>query len=247
VAAGADVHAHRDCALRLACEQGHVDVVRLLLAAGADAHVPYGNPALSAVEHGHPEVLGALLAAGVSATSADHRLLRRACAGDRGDGLAPALADPSRQLAVIEVLLLEADSSVPADLLMQLLSLGAPVLAPPAGHPVRLVWLRLLLAVPRDAFALLDETWRPAWLRLHTRACLRLRRSLVRARYRLDRPPLGALGVATPTRAELIAHLTTAGRRFAREYWTDGIPVFFPDFQAELGPVPDAFLYVGNA
>ena len=51
----------------------------------------------------------------------------------------------------------------------------------------------------------------------------RLRESLQRARDRLARPPREPLGAGTPTREELIAHLRTAGRRFAREYWTEGL------------------------
>ena len=69
----------------------------------------------------------------------------------------------------------------------------------------------------------------------------RLRQLIQRVCNRLDRPPREALGAGTPTREELIAHLRTAGRRFAREYWTEGLPLFFPGLRSELGPVPDEF------
>ena len=83
---------------------------------------------------------------------------------------------------------------------------------------------------------------KPLWLRFHLRVRSRLRPILQRARDRLDRPPQGEpLGAGTPTRERLIAHLRTAGRRFAREYWTDGLPLFFEG--CDLGPVPDEFVF----
>ena len=63
---------------------------------------------------------------------------------------------------------------------------------------------------------------------------------LRRARDRLDRPPTSLLGTTKPTHDELIAHLQTAGRRLAREYWTDGKPLFFKE---DLEPVPEEFVF----
>ena len=81
------------------------------------------------------------------------------------------------------------------------------------------------------------------WVRFNVKLRFRLGSSLRRARDRLDRPPSSQLGTNHPTREELIAQLRTAGRRFARDYWTDGIPLFLPDLQASLGPVPDEFVW----
>ena len=96
--------------------------------------------------------------------------------------------------------------------------------------------VRLVLRVrPGAAEAL------PRWIRL-VRSFHRVgvRRALQRARHRLDQPPTSTLGTNTPTREQLIVHLQSAGRRFAREYWTEGLPLFFSDL--ELGPVPTEFL-----
>ena len=87
------------------------------------------------------------------------------------------------------------------------------------------------------------EVWRRVWLRLRIRARHRLRAALSRARARLERPPTDLLGTSTPTRAQLIAHLRTSGRVFARDYWEHGIPIFFPALSTELGPTPDEFLF----
>jgi ankyrin repeat protein len=39
--AGADVHADKDCALRWACENGHLEIVKELIKAGANVHAKY--------------------------------------------------------------------------------------------------------------------------------------------------------------------------------------------------------------
>ena len=88
---------------------------------------------------------------------------------------------------------------------------------------------------------LLPEDAQRMWVLFNVKIRFRLGRHLQRVRDRLDRPPSSQLGTAHPTRDELIAHLRTAGRRFARDYWTDGIPLFFPGLQASLGPLPDEF------
>ena len=40
--------------------------------------------------------------------------------------------------------------------------------------------------------------------------------------------------VTPPTREEVLAYLRTGGRAFARDYWTQGLPIFFPD--RDFGP-----------
>ena len=104
----------------------------------------------------------------------------------------------------------------------------------------RLDQLRILAALPRDQFFALSPARRSLWLRTLLPAILRLQRAYHRARYRLDRPPTEPLGDGRPTRETLIKHLQTGGRRFARDYWAEGIPLFFPD--SDFGPVPDCFL-----
>ena len=94
---------------------------------------------------------------------------------------------------------------------------------------------------PLEMTAVVAPTMRPAPLLLRLRR-RRLLDALFRARARLDRPPLQALGTSKPSREELIAHLKSAGRRFAREYWADGLPLFFPGI--DLGPVPEEFIHV---
>ena len=90
--------------------------------------------------------------------------------------------------------------------------------------------------------ARLDVRVRRLWFYCNWLPHKRLASYAQRARARLDRPPREPLGAGLPTREHLIAHLKTAGRRFAREYWAEGLPLFFPDL--DLGPVPSEFLHV---
>ena len=53
LAAGANVHAQNDMALRVASKKGHVDVVQILLAAGADVHAQNDTALLWASEWDH--------------------------------------------------------------------------------------------------------------------------------------------------------------------------------------------------
>jgi hypothetical protein len=61
LAAGADVHAGDDLALRTAAEWGRVEVVKLLLAAGADIHALDDKALQWATRNGHTEVVKLLL------------------------------------------------------------------------------------------------------------------------------------------------------------------------------------------
>ena len=241
LAAGADVHADNDYALILACNNGHLSVVDALLAAGADVHTRGDAPLRTASVHGYTALVDRLLAAGADVHA-------------EGDD-ALCLASDAGQLAVVEALLAAgADVRVDNDQALRwagarghtpvvgrLLAAGAD---PRALHweddRYRPTWPTLVYRVPAHSFARLPPAVQPLWLRLHLRPKLRLRRSLQRARDRLDRPPTTPLGKAHPTRTELIEHLKTAGRRFAREYWTDGLPLFFPGL--DLGSVPDIFV-----
>ena len=64
LAAGADVHADNDAALRFAAEYGHEAVVAQLLAAGANVHADNDAALRFAAEYGHEAVVALLLAAG---------------------------------------------------------------------------------------------------------------------------------------------------------------------------------------
>ena len=66
LAAGANVHAQNDMALRVASKKGHVDVVQILLAAGADVHAQNDTALLWASEWDHVDVVQVLLAAGAN-------------------------------------------------------------------------------------------------------------------------------------------------------------------------------------
>ena len=101
--------------------------------------------------------------------------------------------------------------------------------------------LRLIQCVVPRRFPSLAESIQALWMRVHLRVRVRLARVLQRARDRLDRPPTARLGAEPPNRDRLIAHLRTAGRRFARDYWTDGMSLFFPSLQPVLGPLPGEF------
>jgi hypothetical protein len=63
LAAGADVHAENDRALRWASSNGHTEVVKILLAAGADVHAENDRALRWASESGHTEIVKLLLAA----------------------------------------------------------------------------------------------------------------------------------------------------------------------------------------
>ena len=235
---GADVHARSDAALQAACSNGHLAVVDLLLAAGADIHVDGDAPLRSASVSGYAPVVQRLLAAGADVHA-------------EGDD-ALYLASAAGQLAVVDALLAAgADVRVDSDDAVRCASarghaavVGRLLAAGADPHAVvweacRSAWPSLMQHVPDKLFARLPATLQPLWLRLHLRLQLRLRRLLQRARDRLDHPPTVPLGKVRPTRPELVDHLKTAGRRFAREYWTDGLPLFFPGL--DLGAVPDEF------
>jgi len=76
IAAGADVHARDDYALRLASNYGHVEVVQLLLDAGADVHAENDLALRWASGNGHAEVVKLLLGARADVHARDDCALR---------------------------------------------------------------------------------------------------------------------------------------------------------------------------
>jgi ankyrin repeat protein len=76
LAAGADVHAYDDHALRWSSENGHVDVVKVLLDAGANVHANNDLALRWASYSGHVDVVKVLLAAGANLHADDDCALR---------------------------------------------------------------------------------------------------------------------------------------------------------------------------
>ena len=243
LAHGADVHAQDDRAVQIAASHGHVEAITRLLAAGADLNAGHGAVRAAAVSDEAVDKVAIVrllvdaggklstmndttlaVVAGVVGSLPLVDLLLKAGATVRAKNEALVDACRNRRIAIIERLL-DAGASV-TRIDWASLSLGEHA------------WMALRVRAA-DAGAM------PRWIRLLR--CLHivrvrrpLRHALRRARDRLDRPPRVPLGGAgRPTREQLIAHLQTAGRRFAREYWEEGLPLFFNG--AELGPVPDVF------
>ena len=73
---------------------------------------------------------------------------------------------------------------------------------------------RSLLWIRRNDFHALPPHVQSLWLRGHFRLHLRPPSA----------PAWTARSTGTPTQEQLIAHLQTSGRRFARAYWTHGLP-----------------------
>ena len=195
---------------------------------------------LDASSHGHLEVVERLLAAGADVHASDDAALYG--------------ASSFGHLAVVERLLdagadvhccqdgavREASEAGHYTVVGRLLCAGADPSAVLWAN-AETAWPMLVQCIPRAKFLALPEDLRPLWLRYNLRVRMRLAQHLQRARDRLDRPPASTLGTADITREALIAHLFSAGRRFAREYWTDGLPIFFPTL--DLGPVPEEFVF----
>lgn len=67
ITAGADIHSNDDCALRWAAEMGHLDLVRYLLASGAHLHASEDYALRISAENGHAPLVEFLIAAGANA------------------------------------------------------------------------------------------------------------------------------------------------------------------------------------
>ena len=77
LAAGADVHAQNDLALRWsAAWNGHTETVKVLLAAGADVHAEDDQALRFAAKNDHTETVRTLLAAGADVHARDDQALR---------------------------------------------------------------------------------------------------------------------------------------------------------------------------
>ena len=232
--AGADVHANEDMALILACANNDIDIVKRLLEAGATVHARNGEAFVEACRCGYLDVVELLLAAGlnvaaygkVALTATTDEIVDGRFGGQhRYRGNAQMRESLRRSRIEVVVCLIRNGVDV-ADLRWSVFKLRERV--------------RLLFAVRPSRFRTLDPKQQVEWVRYVFRPRRHLLDALFRVRARLDRPPSRALGRSKPTRKQLIANLRTAGRRFAREYWAEGLPLFFPDL--DLGPVPDEFM-----
>ena len=230
-----------DDPLVLACSHGHLSALERLLDVGAHHQLLSLSYALClACKHGHLHIVERLLAAGVDVNASD------------GDGYrALCYASRSGQLHIVDYLFRSgADLDLERALKLSLQH-GHPAvikrLVVAGANPALIDWgeldasdlPRLMLSFPQCVFGRLTPDLQALWLRHHLRPKLRLQKILQRARDRLDRPPSTALESSWPTREALIAHLRTAGRRFARDYWVEGASIFFPEI--EFGPVPEEF------
>ena len=218
VRAGADVRADNDRALRAAASAGSVNVAAQLLAEGADVHAGNDDPLFLAVRAQNIALVELLVGAGANVNAQNE---------NRRTVLSTAFT-----------------STVNVALIIHLVRAGADLEdIPQAAWRLyrRADWVRILFAVvPRRRNELATpQLW--VWVRVVAPVRRSLLHALRRARARLDHPPTSTLGTGVPTRARLIAHLQTGGRRFAREYWTEeGLPLFFSD--VDLGPLPDIFV-----
>ena len=228
--AGANVHSNDDESLMAACTTGPIETVKLLLESGANVHARDGEALIVASHYGRVGVVKLLVGAG--AIIGD--IGKTAVAGTmnaiaKANILGNVVADAKSRRGRIEVVAILIRSGVGVE------GLNWNVL-----HPHEQLYL--LFAVRPSQIRELDSRRQVQLLRYVVRPRLHLLDALFRVRARLDQPPSQPLGSSKPSREELIAHLKTAGRRFARDYWAEGLPIFLKG--AELGPVPAEFLHV---
>ena len=229
--AGANVHVNDDEPLREVCSMGAIETAKCLLEAGADVHARNGEPLIRASRGGFSNLVEVLMGAGASVRA----VVKTALAAAMNEpSVQPEIFYPEpTRLGRIEVLAILVGTGVDTASLrldLRLFTLQEQ--------------LHVMFAVRPSQFRALDQDLQVQWLRYVLRPRRRLLDALFRARARLDRPPTHPLGTTKPSREELIAQLKTAGRRFARDYWADGIPLFFPGL--DLGPVPSEFLHVSR-
>ena len=254
LAAGADVHRLANEALFFATITRSLPMVKRVIAAGVDVHAASDLALPQALSLRDIAITECLLKAGANVHS--HGGLISGMVRNLYDGSLQkfrAQAAPVKEPGMdTDSTKLEAYNTAAAELVVAETLLCYMLAA--GSDPTYVNWdnlasspervLRLLVCIPPASLKHLDEKQqlKSRWISLHVSLRRRMRRILQRARDRLDRPPTALLDSAHPTRAQLIAHLQTAGRRFAREYWLEGLPIFFPGL--DLGPVPDDFVFL---
>lgn len=230
--AGADVHAQEDKALRSVTD---AETMRILLEAGANVHVRAGAPLFNATDQGNPECVRLLLEAGavvntqtlIIATSVGAtqcvRLLLQAGADVHANDYKELIKASTLGYVKIVRLLLTAGARF-----------NVPAVKAALGHASYGEVADLLLRHLRrpDVPDVFLSRWYPLQLSAVKRL-IKFHRECVSPR--THRPPTGTLPLP-PTRAGLVAHLATAGKSFAHDYWDEGLPLFFPG--VDLGPNP---------
>ena len=242
---GARVNNEDYQAFHIACERGHVAVVDLLIPQIIPDTTPstldrINRAMLAASENGHVEVVARCLQIGANVHAEQDEALRLACSGGHAGVVQLLLAHGADVHSQNDSIASTYNDDGYGHVAELLLAHGANV-ACYSWRVTAEAERRLVQYVPRAAFHTLpDRVW-PVWMRYHVRQRGRLRRALQRARDRLDRPPTSMLGTDDPSRQELIVHLLTAGRRFAREYWSEGAPLFFRE--RDFGSLPECFQF----
>ena len=252
LARGARVSAHapfRQTPLMAACDFGHVDIVERLLAAGADVHAPDDavRHVIAAVDetHVHPyDLLEVPPAVGAATVFA------------QGPG---AVRDAPIRLA---------SEGGHAAIVVLLLRRGADARKISWDDLALDTWPGVVAAVPRSLLKSLPDDVQPVWVcappsvrtapaSAHSARLQSAGPAAARGARGGD-PDAGGADCAPadrgpPLRARVLDRRSApvlprikiragaAGRRFAREYWTEGLPLFFPGLRSELGPVPDEF------
>ena len=255
LAAGADVHADHGRALCWACAAGQFEAIDVLIGAGADVDEAGGGPLVSAVRTGRIPVVQRLLEIGASVHASEDSALRTACTRQE-EGLVKVLlaagadvharddeAISLRSWGTLRFTSLEehkafqnGTSDKARAIIELLLKAGANPAKVPPGYEFR---GDIMPFLTREQAKQLPNGVKKLWVDANMRPRLRLQQALQRARNRLDRPPTVRLGTPTPTREHMITLLLTAGKRFARDYWVDGIPIFEPG--ADYGELPEDF------
>jgi len=130
LAAGADVHAENNAALRRAAAFGHAGVVGVLLAAGADVHDCEEGALCSAAYNGHDHVVALLLSSGANPQARHSDALGNAADGGHFHVVERLIAAGSNLHANHEAALRRAARAGRVDVVHYLLSAGAnPVVA----------------------------------------------------------------------------------------------------------------------
>ena len=166
LAAGADIHAEQDIALRRTCEMGDVDVVDALLRAGANVHAMDDEPLSDACRKFHADVVDSLIGAGANVNAREGEFLVQTSHMGTARIVNSLLAAGARHYS--EALLMACYGGN-VDIVQALLTAGADVRTDPQGEALQLASLcdhesiiEVLLAAGADVHAADDAALRRA-------------------------------------------------------------------------------------